>query len=378
MPRDRDRPSGWERFLTVERSGFHRYAAAVVFALLSLTPVYFLERLEGVPLSSLALMSVIASAIYGGRGPALLATAITALAIDYVFVEPLFAMSGAWTSVARALIFASVGFVVANLVTSLRAAYLAVHARHREAELARIARENVLAVVSHDLRSPLSTILMNTAFLKRLCEAGKPTVDARKQLDSIHRAAERMNRLIEDLLDAVKIDAGQLRVQLEENDLVPVIEDAIESAQTAAGVKGVRIVIAAHDGKQRAYCDRGRITQVLCNVIGNAIKFSPDDGEVTVAIRSAGDWVTIEVKDSGVGIPQEHLPDLFARRWQAQETAHQGTGLGLFIAKSIVDAHGGRIEVQSKVGRGTTVRICLPSVPAAPAARSGISSAAQR
>ena len=362
-----DRPvTFWERFLCAERSAFRRYGVAVVLALLSVALIDVTRDLGSLPLSSLALVTVIATAMYGGRGPALLDTAITALAIDYFFGEPAFRILDSWDSILRIIVFASVGFVVAHLVNSLRQAYRDLHERHREAERAKKGREEVLAVVSHDLRSPLSAIVMNAEALRRaLAHGGHLPEAAPKQLDSIKRSADRMSRLIQDLLDAVKIEAGHFRIERDECELRAIVEEAVENARAPARIKGVRIVVTGDSSEPiRACCDRARLTQALDNLLGNAVKFSPENGTVTVTWRAGREAVRIHVKDNGPGIPQERLPHLFTRRWQAAGTAHLGTGLGLFITKSVVEAHGGRIHVRSRPGAGALFSISIPTARA--------------
>jgi signal transduction histidine kinase len=363
-----DDPSAWwAQFLVVERGPIQRHAVAAALAAGSLGIVYVLSKLETANFSSLTLASVVLSAIYGGRGPAMLCALVTAVGIDYLLAEPLFQVFDSWTSLLRIVTYGTVGCLIADLVSSLRAAYRRLHEAHQKACLAVKARDNVLAMVSHDLRSPLSSVLLHAGFLWRALAQAEPVTDLRSGLESIHRSARTMNRLIEDLLDAVKIEAGRFRVEQKMSDLLPVIEDAIESTRSAAEAKRIRLVLDVPNARQELSCDRDRLTQAMTNLLSNAVKFSPDGAPVEVKLDSSGDWISISVQDWGPGIPDEHLCQLFRPYWQAAETAHLGTGLGLYISKSIVDAHGGRIEVRSAQTRGAVFTVLLPK-PAACAA----------
>jgi signal transduction histidine kinase len=354
----------WERFLVVERGAVQRHAVAATLAAAALITVYALSRLEATNFSSLALASVVLSAIYGGMGPAMLCTAITAIGIDYLLADPVFKVFDSWTSVLRILTYGMVGYLIADLMSSLRTAYRRLHEEHRKAQLAIKARDNVLAMVSHDLRSPLSSILLHAGFLWRALVQGEPVTDLQSGLQSIHRSARTMSRLIEDLLDAVKIEAGRFRIEQKMSDLVPVIEDAVEGTRSAAEAKRIGLVLDLPNARQELSCDRDRLTQAMTNLLSNAVKFSPEGAPVEVKLDSSGDWISISIQDWGPGISEEHLCQLFRPYWQAAETAHLGTGLGLYISKSIVDAHGGRIEVRSARERGAMFTVLLPKTAA--------------
>ena len=233
-----------------------------------------------------------------------------------------------------------------------------------QAKAATSAREEVLAVVSHDLKNPLNVIYVNVHTSLR--ELGAGDLNARratlqKKLEAIRRASERMNQLINDMLDLAKLAAGELSLRLESTSGAQLLHEARDHAFTLAEQRSVEVDVHATESPIR--CDRDRVLQVLQNLLDNAIKFSPVGG--TVALRATCDEesCTFEVNDTGSGIPDEHLPLLFQTYWQAPDTAALGTGLGLSIAKGIVELHGGRIWVESRVGHGSTFFFRLPREP---------------
>jgi signal transduction histidine kinase len=347
-----------ERFLLAERSAPHRYLAAVALACVFLALVYVLSRVEGTGLSSLAVVSVVLSAIYGGLGPALLAAALCAIGVDYFVTEP-GGLFDSWTSVLRVITYAAIGAIIAGIVGALRRAYRELHAQYRQTEQARRARESMIAIVSHDLRSPLTAVLLGVGYVKRAAAEGKPLQSLSGALDAIHRSADSMKRLVDDLLDAARIESGRFRLEPARQSLVPILEDAVQAGRLAADARRIRIDLEAPAGEHLVHCDRQRLTQVLGNLIGNAVKFSPEGARIELRLREEGEWLRIEVRDWGPGIAAEHLPHVFDRYWQATGTAHLGTGLGLFIARAIVESHGGRIHVESRVGEGSTFSVDL-------------------
>jgi PAS domain S-box-containing protein len=232
---------------------------------------------------------------------------------------------------------------------------------HDQAQRAIHARDGVLALVSHDLRNPLGVILLQTINLLRMPAAEDRRAKERSAIESIQRSATRMNRLIGDLLDVTSIEAGHLAVVKQREPSGALIALALEALQETARGKSQTLVsdVPAEAGLH-ASCDRERILQVFTNLIGNAIKFSPEGATITVQAESSGGEIRYSVADTGQGIPPEQLPHVFDRFWQASETARLGNGLGLSIAKGIVEAHGGRIWVESEMGRGSTFRFTLP------------------
>jgi len=249
-----------------------------------------------------------------------------------------------------------------------RAALAVDNARlYREAHEATRARDDMLAIVSHDLRNPLHTIGMSAAFLAETLgaplPAGAPPIDLAGQLGVIRRAVGRANALIQDLLDVTRIEAGKLAVSTVPVDARALLDDAVAEMTPLAAGRSVSLECTwSEDARPRVCADRERVAQVFSNLVGNALKFTPAGGRVRVSGTVSGDVVWYAVADTGTGIPADHLPHLFDRFWQAARGSREGAGLGLFITKGIVEAHGGRIEVESAPGVGTAFRFSLPVV----------------
>ncbi|HEX8451211.1 MAG TPA: GAF domain-containing sensor histidine kinase [Longimicrobium sp.] len=233
-----------------------------------------------------------------------------------------------------------------------------------EAETAVRTRDEMLSIVSHDLRNPLHTVGMSSSFLLDVLPEGKGGEMVRKQLAIIKRSTDSMNRMIEDLLDITRIETGRLAVDCSMVE-VPTLLDEVESMMRPLAERaGLRMECHAGDRLPVLYADRDRLVQVFSNLVGNAIKFTPEGGIVTLRAEGMGGAVCFQVADTGAGIPAEHLPRLFDRFWQARRTDRRGLGLGLPIVKGIVEAHGGHVEVASTPGAGSTFSFTLPAAPA--------------
>jgi PAS domain S-box-containing protein len=225
-----------------------------------------------------------------------------------------------------------------------------------EAEQATRARDQVLGVVAHDLRNPLGTILMASELIAETVAADSP---ARRAAGMVQRAGERMNRLIQDLLDVKRIENGRLAVEARPVAAAALLAEALEMLRPLAGASGIELV-SEGDDLPNVCADPQRVQQVLSNLIGNAIKFTPRGGRITLGASRGDRELRVAVADTGSGIPAEQLPHVFGQFWQGSRTDRRGIGLGLAIAKGIVDAHGGRIWVESTVGVGSRFLFTLP------------------
>ena len=240
----------------------------------------------------------------------------------------------------------------------------------------------MLGVVSHDLRNPVAAVKMLTRML--LLSPEGAGVDAHESIGLISRAAEQMDALIRDLLDVNRLDSGKLVISSAPVDPSVLLTDSLETlrplveaeigAHRTAGTqavqitgadvlveeKGISLDLQIEDKLPKVMADRERIQQALSNLVGNAIKFSAAGSTIVVVPRREADEVVISVVDNGKGIAAEQLPRVFDRYWQSSRTDRQGAGLGLAIAKGIVEAHGGRIWIESTPGKGTTASFSLP------------------
>lgn len=230
------------------------------------------------------------------------------------------------------------------------------------------ARDDVLGVVAHDLRNPLGAILMHAALLRR--RGAEPERRSQKPAEAIERAATRMNRLIQDLLDVSRIEAGHLSIEQARVSAGQVISDAVEAQRLLAARASLELQLDVARDLPEVWADRDRLLQVFENLIGNAIKFTASGGRIVAGAAPRNGEVLFWVTDTGPGIAAENLPRLFDRFWQAQKAGRCGAGLGLPIVKGIVEAHGGRIWVESTLGRGTTFFFTIPTAPRATAWRS--------
>ncbi|MFL5467821.1 MAG: PAS domain S-box protein [Gemmatimonadaceae bacterium] len=241
-----------------------------------------------------------------------------------------------------------------------RAAVVVEHARlYNEAQQATKARDDVLAVVAHDLRNPLNTVSMAVSLM---LESTPPErVQERRQVEIVRRAADRMNRMIQDLLDVKRMESGRLTIELKPEEPGSLVNDTVDMLRPLAAGTGIMLDTALDDDLPCVVADVARIQQVLSNLVGNAVKFTPRNGRITVSAERIDGEVRFGVIDTGPGIPAEQVPHIFGRFWQARASDRRGIGLGLAIAKGIVEAHNGRIWVESHVGLGSTFYFTLPS-----------------
>jgi PAS domain S-box-containing protein len=229
-----------------------------------------------------------------------------------------------------------------------------------EAESAVRARDDILGIVSHDLRNPLNIIAMSVALL----ETSLPEAAQASQLGIIRRAVAGMNRLIGDLLDVSQITSGKLRIDPRPLRVSSICDDVHALSVPLLAAKSQRFECAMPERAIHVLADRERVSQVLSNLIANAHKFTPEGGRIAVKAERIGNEVRFCVEDTGPGVSSQDLPHVFDRFWQARRVRRGGVGLGLPITKGIIDAHGGRIWAESVAGVGSTFHFTLPIAPA--------------
>jgi PAS domain S-box-containing protein len=237
--------------------------------------------------------------------------------------------------------------------------------RERELELARAeaerasrAREDLVAMVSHDLRNPLGSIATTAAMIRKVLDTPQGTPERLlKYVDLIERAAARMNRWIGDLLDLARFDAGGLSLEARPYPSGQLVRETVDLFSMQAAQKSIQLAHLGTDAVVR--CDRERILQVLSNLVGNALKFTPDGGRIEIASEPVLSGVQFSVTDTGPGLEVEERGRIFDRYWQAKRGG--GVGLGLSIAKALVELHGGRIWCESEPGAGASFFFTVPS-----------------
>lgn len=220
-------------------------------------------------------------------------------------------------------------------------------------------RDDFLSVVSHDLRNLLSNIVMSLSLLDGEAD---PELHSGIQAhtDRIRRYAGRMSRLIGDLEDVSSIETGHLAVDRARGDLTQVVREALETFRGAAVARNISLEADHLEDSLTAEFDEGRILQVLANLIANALKFTEPGGTVRLRGDVVGDSIRLSLRDTGSGIPEDMLTAVFERFQQVGKNDRRGLGLGLYIARGIVEAHGGEIWAESELGEGTVFRFTLP------------------
>jgi signal transduction histidine kinase len=222
-------------------------------------------------------------------------------------------------------------------------------------------RDEILAIVAHDLRSPLSAIALKAGSLRR-----NPRADnILKQGEAIEAVALRMEQLVRMLLDAASMEAGRFKVEPLDFAVAPVVRETLDQFGAQADAKGVHLELASNpdEAELAVRADRDRVVQVLSNLVDNAIRFTRPGGRISVALEARGDVLLVAVADDGPGIAPENLSRVFERFWKAEPGGKRGAGLGLYIAKAIVEAHGGRIWADNAPGRGGRFSFTLPRAP---------------
>jgi signal transduction histidine kinase len=205
----------------------------------------------------------------------------------------------------------------------------------------------------------LSVIVIQSGALRR--RGPEPERRRQESVEAIHRSATRMKRLIEDLLDVTLIESGQFDLEWTRVPVRDLLEEAIEAQRPLATAATIDVGLDLDPGLQDIWADRHRLLQVLENLIGNAVKFTPGGGRISIRATSEERQTVFRVTDNGVGIAANDVPHVFDRFWQARKGARDGAGLGLPIARGIVEAHGGRIWVESTLGSGTSFFFTIPT-----------------
>lgn len=220
-------------------------------------------------------------------------------------------------------------------------------------------REEVVAIVAHDLKNPLAAADLATSLLIKKIEQ-MDTKQLTKQAERVKQAINRATKLTQDILDYTKVELGRFTVEPHREEVRELLDEALEMMRPIASEKSVEIKVEFGMNCCPVYCDHDRILQVLSNLIGNAVKFMDKGGSITLRAEEKSGNVVFSVQDTGPGIPKKNLSCIFERYKQPEDIAKSGLGLGLTISKGIVEAHGGKIWVESELGKGSTFYFALP------------------
>ena len=331
------------RSKVLTRPAWQRYLAAVALTLLVVGGRLALNRWWGIQQNRhlVLLPTVMLAAWWGGFRPGVVSALLSTLALQLLWSK----QPGLWHAPTVDVgLFLAVSLIICVLVGSLQMA-------RARADTATRSRERVLEIVAHDLRSPLTAIKAIGDAIAR----ANPAIGPR--LERIDQAVGRMDRLIGQLVDGIRIGRGELTVSARPEPVGPIIAETVDLYAATASEREIALEVGQLTGEAVVDADRDRVMQVLGNLVGNALKFTGPGGRVALGAREEDHVVTFSVADTGTGIDADDLPHVFEQYWKHDQ---QGTGLGLFIARSVVEAHRGRIWAESALGVGSTFFFTLP------------------
>lgn len=349
-----------------------RYGASVLIVLLAAILTRLLESLTS-NCSPLFMVAVIVSAWYGGLGPGLLAIALSVLALDYLYLPPVYTLYSGLADVGRLGVFGLAAALINSLYAARRRAEDALmqaliqeRVALAEAEAANHHKEWFLAFLGHELRTPLATI---RNFTELLDSGGPDSATLVWGRGLLGRQVEHMSRLLEDLLDISRITRGKIELRRERLDLTRLLRATADDYRSLQEKAGVFLNLELPEEPVSVIGDPTRLAQVVGNLLGNASKFTDVGGSITLRLTTTDDsrWAAVTVRDTGVGIEPEMLPhvfDMFVQAERTRERSNGGLGFGLALVKGLVELHGGKVHVASQgLGHGTEFTVSLPLQP---------------
>jgi signal transduction histidine kinase len=357
-------PSGTN---AIHTSRTFQYAAAIAVTFVGLLIRYVMTPEWGVSLPFITLFpAIVVSAWLGGFGPGIISTAIGALAV-VVFWPTHFGGTSNFGDALALGLFITIGVVISALTHGLRearrraeeAAEELTRARD-EADRANRAKDDFLTIVAHELKQPLSAMLPATALIRQRLDR-QTLAPVERPLDLLDRQIAHLGRVVNDLLDASRIVRGQVALEPRMLNAVQVMRDAIDAVRPRAGERQQEVVVDLPDGEVTVSADPVRLQQVFLNVLSNATSYTPPHGRIEVKADVDGGRVTFRVRDNGEGIAAADLPRIFSLFTRAVGRRDGGFGIGLAVARTLVELHGGSINAESDgAGRGSEFRIALP------------------
>jgi signal transduction histidine kinase len=340
------------------------WSVAAVFGLTMLA-----TRYVQLDVSAVYLAAVMFSAWRGGLGAGLLATALSAVLGAFFFFPPAYSFRVYGEDLLQLGVFTLAALIISSLSGARERALALEQQARREAEAANAVKDEFLAAVSHELRTPLTTIKTLTRVLLRK----NPTEEERREyLEDIASECERQIDLVHNLLDLSRVKVGGVEISPARVDVGETLRDCEKIERTGAAERNQELNVEVTSALPPVSADRSALRRALCAVVENAIKYTPDGGRITLRARRDGDGgrVAVEVEDDGPGIHPEDLPRVFERFYRGRAGAGRpeeqevpGIGLGLHLARVLVEGMGGSIEVSSRVGHGSTFTLRLPVWP---------------
>ena len=238
--------------------------------------------------------------------------------------------------------------------------YLLTERARSDGALAR--RDGLLGIVAHDLRDLLGGMALSAEVIAKIGAGPESAEQIIEETGRLRRYVARMNRLVGDLVDTTSIDAGKLSITPTPGDVVLLLSEAAETFRAPAAAKGISLEVEAVEPSFTTAFDHGRLLQVLANLLSNSIKFTPRGGRITLRAEREGNELRFCINDTGPGIPADSLESIFERFWQVGKNSRTGLGLGLYVSRCIVEAHGGRIWAENvPSGQGATICVTLPA-----------------
>jgi signal transduction histidine kinase len=336
------------------RKRLPNYLYYIISVLATLFVMVISEKLEVVlsgqhPLF-LYMAVVTLSSLYGGFGPGACSAVLSTTLHNYFVQYPKYTFSiNSFGDLLELVLFVSVAGLISWVGASMRSA-------KREAEEASRAREEMVAIVSHDLKNPLTAIGISTQMISK----AKSLEESKSYAEKIARSTKRMSRLINSILDVEKIKDHRFLIDHKVEDIKSLLDEITADIKVIAKDRAIAFSFNSPSKLMPLKCDRDGLTQVLTNLLGNALKFTPPGGEIILTLEDRSSDIFFQVQDTGLGIEENDIPHIFEQYWQAPRTAKAGTGLGLYIADKIIEAHGGKIQVASSKGKGTTFSFFVP------------------
>jgi signal transduction histidine kinase len=344
-----------------------QYCFSIVTALISLLLVSLLWKWIQPHPTPIFLASIAVTAWLAGLGPSIVNILLSTFLIDYFFIPPTRGLELTIDNIVRAIVFVIVALVIYAIDSARKRAIdhserllILEREARKEAEQANRSKDEFIAMVAHELRTPLGVILGWSHMLLKNSTDGEKLESG---LKAIERNARTQKRLLEDLMDVSRIVTGNLHFEVGDVNIAQVVRGTMNLVQLSAEAKGIQLLLTFDSDPGIIKGDSSRIQQIIWNLLTNAVKFTPEGGEIKVHVTCVDSSVCIKVQDTGIGISEEFLPYVFDRFKQGGEShiRQKGLGLGLSIVRQLTEMHGGRVTAESNgKGQGSTFTLYLP------------------